>query len=125
MSSTVRSYGLIAQLQVVVPEDDREGLTEKTYDDKSPIDLNYEGTLVYLDMNRHQKYDVREDFYGLFIAGEMGNVPTPEWFALEAEKYGLKIMMATVRPYNCIWYNGSDNPVDLLTLEEFKQKVGE
>lgn len=115
MSDNVRSYGFIAVLKE--PVEDVPELSEKLWDGKSPIRINYEGTLIFADFSLLKPYSERSDIYGLWIGGheemDYGAV------CLECRKYGLKIDMSTVKPYNCIWYNGSDSPMDQLTKEKF------
>lgn len=122
MSSTVRSYGFIAVLKNPVPKKDYEDLTEKMYDEKSTLDVTYDKNLAYLDYNTHRPYHEREDIYGLHIQGaEKRN--DPQDLVREVAKYGLEIDESTIRAYDCIWYNGSDNPVDQLTKAKYLKQI--
>jgi hypothetical protein len=120
MSSTVRSYGFIAVLRVPILEDQRDDLNEKLYDEKSDIRVGYSGELLHIDFNRNKPYHIKEDIYGLFIGSDKYD---PKGFLEEAGHHNLFVDLLTLRPYNCIWYNGTDNPVDMLTKEEFLKKV--
>lgn len=115
MSSTVRSYGFIAILRVPVSEA-QETFTEMLSTEKSDLGITYDGKLLYVDFNNNKRLFDREDFYGLFIGS---NDQDPKAFIEEAAKRGLSIDLLTLKPYNCIWYTGSDNPVNELTKEEF------
>lgn len=120
MSSTVRQHGFVAVLARPIPEDQREELTEKLYNAKSKLDINYEGTLVYFDANRHESWEVREDVYGLFFGHDVSH---REQMEAELLAHNLMIDGHTMRPYNCIYYNGSDSPLDLLSKEDFFRKT--
>lgn len=115
MSSTVRSYGFIAVLVSPLSEEQREVLSDQLYLAKSNLNVNYEGTLIYCDYNFNKSYAKRENVYGLFIGN---NGLTEAEFIQEANGL-LGIDVDTVQPYNCIWYNGSDSDINLLTKSEF------
>lgn len=117
MSDNVRSYGFIAILKE--PVADVSELSDKLWTDKSPLLLNYEGTLVFVDFNLRKSYAEQTDFYGLFIGNEEMD---PAELTIESMKYGLDIDEATIKPYTCVWYNGVDSPMDTLTKEEFLKK---
>jgi hypothetical protein len=120
MSDNVLSYGFIAVIAADCKLLDLSALSDKLWSDKSPLGVNYEGTLVYADFNRIKSYTDRTDFYGLFIGKQdEGDVAV---FKKECAKYGIYVDQTTRQPYNCIWYNGSDSPMDELTKEEFLKK---
>lgn len=111
MSCDVMSRGIIMPL--ISPVKDREELTEKLYEEGSCLQINYEGTLVYSDEGGQ-----REDAYGLHIG-----VPNPSGAMMaELRKYGLKAVTTQARPYHCLWYNGADSDMNMLTKEEFLRK---
>jgi hypothetical protein len=118
MSSNVRSYGLMAILDPAIER--TEEFSEKLYDENSLIQVNYEGTLVYFDENISS--DFRDDIYGLWFGLPESNM---EVFTNELNRFGLKINSNTVRPFHCVWYNGSDSDMDMLSLEEFKKQTGQ
>ena len=118
MSSTVRSYGYIAAMVFSVGEDKIEELHESLYDANNGLEINYDGTLLFVDLNQTKPMSEREDIYGLSI-GDSTIELTPEQFVNMAKDANLPVFESTVQPYNCIWYNGSDNPVSLLSKEEF------
>ncbi len=117
MSDNVRSYGFIAAIQEGSELPDLEELNEKLWEAKSTISVNYEGTLVFSDLSRAKSYSNRTDIYGFQIGGfdELDQ----DAFKKECEKHGISIDMATVKPYHCIWYNGTDSPMDQLKKEDF------
>lgn len=117
MSSTVKSYGFVAVLDTPIPEDEQEDLSELLYESKSKLRINYEGTLIYMDFNLHEPYDVRENIYTMTI-GET----TKEGRALFTKAIytaDLTIAVGTIQPYEEIWYNGSDSVISCLTKEEY------
>ena len=122
MSSTVRSYGFVALLDDPLTDEEREELSETLYDNKSCLNLNYEGALVYIDFNQHEPYSVREDIYGLTL----GNTTAEgeQKFIKALEDNGLVITAGTIQPYNEIWYNGADSRISTLTAEEYRKIIG-
>lgn len=120
MSSTVRQHGFVAVLSRPIPGEAREDLAEKLWNDKSKLGISYDGMLVYFDANKQEDWRVREDVYGLFFGHD---VSLREQMEAELLKQNLMIDGHTMRPYNCIYYNGGDSPLDLLTKEEFFRKT--
>lgn len=123
MSSTVRQHGFIAALaRPIQSTEAREELSEKLYDAHSKLGVNYEGTLVFFDANRQEDPEVREDIYGLFFGHDVSLRAQME---AELLKHNLLIEGRTMRPYNCIYYNGGDSPLSMLTKAQFFQKTGQ
>lgn len=122
MSSTVRSYGFVALLDDPLTEEECEDLSEALYEDKSCLNINYEGTLVYIDFNAHAPYSVREDIYGLTL----GNTTAEgeQKFIKALMDNGLVIAVGTIQPYDEIWYNGADSHISTLTAEEYRKTIG-
>lgn len=123
MSTTVRSYGLIAVLKnPPVGEEEREALEDELYAEASDLGFNNAGDLLVLDYNRRADYREREDIYIFTIDGKSmkGGAPVdPQDIVKEAAEYGFEIDEASIKPFDCIWYNGVDCPVDMMTKEEF------
>lgn len=115
MSSTVRQYGFVAALLTPLTEEQREEIDEKLYDEKSDLGVVYSGELLYINFNQHKSLREKENFYGLFLGSK-------DWdhrsFVEEAAGRGLYLDLTTIRPYNCIYYNGSDSPLDMLTKDK-------
>lgn len=122
MSATVRSYGFVALLDDPLTDEEQEELSEELYDNKSCLNINYEGTLVYIDFNQHQPYSVREDIYGLTLGDTTTEGKSKFLDALKAN--GLCITAGTVQPYDEIWYNGGDSGISMLTAEKYLQAIG-
>jgi hypothetical protein len=117
MSDNVRSYGFIAVLKK--PFDDIEEINEKLWREESQVQVNYEGTLAYIDFSLRKSCAERSDFYGLFIGNEQRD---PAELTIEAAEHGLDIDESTIKPYTCIWYNGTDSDMSTLEKEEFLER---
>lgn len=120
MSSTVRQYGFVAVLKNTINDDEREAGNENQWENKTGIRVGYSGELVYIDFNYERSLPERENFYGLFI-GSAKPLPgeSQEDFAALMHRWMYDIEVDTIRPYSCIYYNGGDSPLDMLTKEEF------
>ena len=111
MSEDVMSSGLFAILsKPITNESDREELSEHLYDTRSGLHINYEGTLVYSD--------ARGSPYGISFG--MASHPSSD-FVCDCATQGLDIDDSSIRPYSCLWYNGVDSDMDMMTLEEYKK----
>lgn len=122
MSSTVRSYGFVALLDDPLTDEEVEELSEEIYDNKSCLNINYEGTLVYIDFNQHEPYSVREDIYGLTL----GNTTAEgeQKFIKALEDNGLVITAGTIQPFDEIWYNGADSHISMITADDYLKAIG-
>jgi len=91
---------------------DREEICELIWEDRSALRVNYEGTLAYID-NGGRSTDVLH-----FTSGV-----SPEELGLAGIPYNIMIAIDRARSFHCTWYNGSDSPMDTLTLEEFYRRT--
>lgn len=107
MSDTVLSYGFMAVLEKEV---DPNEISEILWEKHSTLRVNGEGTLAYIDFSDH------DSLYGLFIG--VKGMDVYEFYA-ECEKFGLSVDKSTTQPYTCVWYNGGDSDMAMLTKEEF------
>lgn len=123
MSDDVRSQGFIAVLKYRFPSARRDELDRVLYKLGSTLGLNSEGTLIYSDANIHKSFDERSDIYELFI-GESDATGAKAAFLKEIVDAQLEADLATIQPYSCVWNNGSDCPVVLLTKENFLERSG-
>lgn len=123
MSTIVQSQGFIAILVNPVPQDQRSDVHEKLYDETDGfIQISEDGMLVFSDDFAKKKYSEREFNGDLFIVGKLDASSDMAGFVEAALKAGLPVNPASIEPYTCVWYNGSDSPMSLLTLEEFQNK---
>ncbi len=114
MSTNVLSYGYMAPLVTPIKDRaEREELSERLYEE-SRIRLNYEGTLVYIDVG-----DREEFFGGLFFT----NPDHLTLFHQELAEVKLEITHE-VKPYFAVWYNGTDSYMDDMKLEDFLKEEG-
>ena len=112
MSSIDRSYGFIAVLENPMSEDQREDFQEKLWEDESCLHITYNGHCVYYDFNTNGE---RDDIFFTEVGHSEQSI---EKFEQELLKYNLLIKPNTTKPFNCIYYNGSDNPITMLTVEQ-------
>ena len=122
MSATVRSYGFVALLDNPLTDEEREERSEELYNNKSCLNINYEGALVYIDFNQHQPYSVREDIYRLTLCNAIVEGERKFLDALNAN--GLFITAGTLQPYDEIWYNGADSYISTITAETYLNAIG-
>ena len=113
MSENVASSGFFAVLKNPIDKNNLSKQKEILYDKDSNLSINNEGTLVFSD-NRGKEY-------GLNIGSIEDQDTMP--FINECNKHNLEIDEKTIRPYNCIWYNGCDSDMYYLTLEEYKKHL--
>jgi hypothetical protein len=116
MSSTVRQYGFVAVLLKPLNEEEREETNENLWSEKSDLSVSYDGTLLYVDYNSNKPMREREDIHGLHL-GSLAPEGLKEFVELAAAS-GFDLDLTTIQPYNCIYYNGGDSPLDMLTKEK-------
>lgn len=114
MSEDVMSRGLMAP--ILNPIDDRDELMEKLWEDNSPLNISYDGSLAWIEVTA-------EDGYGLSFGVE--NECSPEELGLAGIVYDLQIALDQARPFSCLWYNGADSDMSMLTAPEFLQRTGQ
>ena len=113
MSTTVKLEGFVAALlNPILDSQKREDLDEDLYDQKTNLSINYEGTLIYLS-----KSD--KDFYGLTLGAESSTPLDTKSFVNKCAEYGVEIVVDSIRPFQEIYYNGTDSLINMLTLEKF------
>lgn len=111
MSENVGSSGIMVPLSTKMSEEQREEITDAIWNSgNSLVQINYEGTLAYIDN--------RSDGYGITF-GLTANENDLGYIRAVMERYGFGIVEEQARPYSCYWYNGTDSDMDTLTLEEF------
>ena len=102
MSGDVASFGLVAELEKPLTEEEKDRVNDVIID--RGFRLNYEGTLVRC------------------ILGEKVDSPyVTAVFSPEHVGFPLRIVENSVKPFVNVWYNGSDDPMDEMTLEEFRK----
>ena len=116
MSYTQRSYGYIAVLENPFTKEQRDDLIEEFWEKgiDSKIGLTYDGGCVYYDFG--QDTDERDVY-----CTEVGKYPHEDKLLDVLElwnKFNFSVDSNTIKPFNCIYYNGGDNPIDMLTAEQ-------
>ena len=112
MSGIDRSYGFIAILETPFSEEEREAIEERFYEDKSNLSITYDGQCVYYDFNKDGD---ENSIYFTQIGSSDSDLSK---FENELNRYQLLIKSNTTKPFNCIYYNGCDNPIDMITKEK-------
>lgn len=99
MSTDVASYGYMAELSVPLSETEIETFNEK----HDGFKVNYEGTLI-----RHEIVHQKDNSYVAAVFGECGvTFPLP--------------VVGEVKPFVDVYYDGCDDPMDELTVEDFRR----
>lgn len=120
MSENVMSSGHMVPLSRKITREERQEWEELLWDQDSPVRFNYEGTLAYTDFRT-------EDEYGLHFEGDTSTLsaaPLGSSFGV-LKQFGLSIMKDQARYYRCLWYNGADSDMDMMTLEKFLKRTGQ
>ena len=100
MSTDVASYGYMAELSVPLTEDEIETFENNPRHDGFRV--NYEGTLIRRVLEE--------------------KVDTPYVNAVFDIDGGFPLhVVGKVKPFVDVWYNGCDDPMDELTVEEFRK----
>jgi hypothetical protein len=120
MSSTVKQYGFVALLKNKIDDEEREAGNENQYELKTGIRVVYSGELVFIDFNYEKPLRDRENFYGLSLGPTKAKQGESQAdFEALMHKYMYDIDKGSITPYICIYYNGGDSPLDMLTKEKF------
>jgi hypothetical protein len=103
---------------IISPSLDQEALDiigELIYEENGRLQINYEGTLAYIS-------DDAPDTYGLTL-GSSSSLFSPDELGVAGLAFGIQIALDQCLPFSCLWYNGGDSPLDMLTLKEFEEKL--
>ena len=111
MSEYVLSIGWMAPLVDPIKSNELQEITERISDVGFTLNISYDGKLVYND-NEHS-YDI----HGLFFSDDPKK--SKKQFIELCEKNGLNIVKNKIRHYVCVWYNGADSDMSMMTLEKF------
>ena len=114
MSEDVMSVGVMVPLNRTITDEEREEWDEILYDQGSDVRLSY-----YCDMAYTAD---REETYGIsFGAGPVNNTTAFE----DLKQFGIWIEEEKARLYRCLWYNGSDSDMGMMTREKFLKMTGQ
>ncbi len=122
MSYTEFSYGFMIPIVGNVSEIDRNGIAENyeeisemLYAAGASIKINYEGTIIYNDMNPDSE---RGNLEGIHLSSPLDTKILFDMIA-EANKFKIKVNVDQAKKYMSIWYNGTDSYMSNITLKEF------
>lgn len=108
MSNNVMSVGVMAPLNTTITKKQREEWQEILWEQNSPVHLSYYNDMAYTEEHG--------DEYGISF-GEMRAV-TLEGFE-DLKQFGIWIEEDKARSYRCLWYNGADSHMDMMTRNKF------
>lgn len=107
MSDNVLSYGIMAVLKNPIGDlhtEEWEVKNEALYEEG--FSLNYEGTLIFSDEGGSETYGIQLAQPHMF-----------EEFYISMQRLGIEY--EEPRFYSCMWYNGSDSDMSMMTKEKF------
>jgi hypothetical protein len=111
MSEDVMSVGVMVPLSRKLTEEEREEWNELLYDQGSEVRLSYYCDMAYTDEGG--------EAYGI----SFGLLPVNNISAFDdLKQFGIWVEEEKARPYRCLWYNGSDSDMDMMTREKFLKK---
>jgi len=108
MSSNVMSVGVMAPLSRTITKEERDEWQEILWEQNSSVNLSY-----YRDMAYTEELGAE---YGISF-GEMHPVTLVDFKDLK--QFGIYIEEDKARSYRCLWYNGSDSDMAMMTRKEF------
>jgi hypothetical protein len=114
MSEDVMSVGVMVPLNRKITEEEREEWQEILWNQGSSVHLSYYCDMAYTDE--------QGEAYGI----SFGEMPTKDTSAFEdLKQFGICIEEDKARPYRCMWYNGADSDMSMMTRKEFLKKTNQ
>jgi hypothetical protein len=108
MSEDVMSVGVMVPLNRKITEEERDEWSEILWDQGSNVNLSYYCDMVYTDEGG--------EAYGI----SFGEMPVKNISAFyDLKQFGIWIEEDKARSYRCLWYNGADSDMSMMTREEF------
>ena len=112
MSEDVMSVGVMVPLNRKLTKEEREEWQEILWDQGSDAHLSYYCDMAYTDEGG--------EAYGI----NFGEMPTKDTSAFEdLKQFGIWIEEDKARSYRCMWYNGADSDMDMMTRDKFLKKT--
>ena len=108
MSEDVMSVGVMVPLNRKITEEEREEWQEILWDQGSEVGLSYYCDMAYT-AERGEAYGIS---FGLLPVNNISDFD-------DLKQFGVWIEEEKARPYRCLWYNGSDSDMDMMTREKF------
>lgn len=111
MSSESLKFGYVGQLaRPITDKNQREAISGELYE--KGWGINYEGTLVYQDLNHSD-----DNIYKLVMVPAFGATA----FADNVQDLGHDMHVTKIKFYSCVHNDGSDFELDELTVSEFME----
>lgn len=108
MSEDVMSVGVMVPLNRKITEEECEEWQDILWDQGSSVHLSYYCDMAYTDDGG--------ETYGI----SFGEMPTKDTSAFEdLKQFGIWIEEEKARPYRCLWYNGADSDMNMMTRKKF------
>ena len=108
MIEDVMSVGVMVPLNRKITEEEREEWNELLYEQGSEVGLSYYCDMAYTDEGG--------EAYGI----SFGLLPVNNISAFDdLKQFGIWVEEEKARPYRCLWYNGADSDMDMMTREQF------
>jgi hypothetical protein len=117
MSSTRLCYGTMLPLITVFTKEQREEFNDKH--ESLGIRINYEGTIAYINENALKTYREQENLFKVIMFGSGMHMQAHSILSNALGVAGVSADYFRARWFSCVWYDGSDNPIDELTLASF------
>lgn len=117
MSEDVTSVGVMVPLNRKITEEEREEWNELLYDQGSEVRLSY-----YCDMAYTEKDGEAYSIYSI----SFGKMPANNISAFDdLKQFDIWIEEDKARSYRCLWYNGADSDMNMMTRDEFLKMTGQ
>ena len=114
MSKDVMSVGVMVPLNRKLTEEEREEWNELLYDQGSEVGLSYYCDMAYTAV------------HGEAYSISFGLLPVNNISAFDdLKQFGIWVEEEKARPYRCLWYNGADSDMDMMTREQFLNITGQ
>ena len=114
MSSNVMSIGVMAPLNTTITKQQREEWQEILWEQGSPVHLSYYNDMAYTEEHG--------DEYGISF-GEMPSTNLAQFEDLK--QFDIWIEEDKARSYRCLWYNGADSDMDMMTRKKFLDRTNQ
>lgn len=112
MSEDVMSVGVMVPLNRKLTSEEREEWNELLYDQGSSVNLSYYCDMAYTDESG--------EAYGISF-GKMPKIVASAFDDLK--QFGIWIEEDKARSYRCMWYNGSDSDMAMMTRKKFLDRT--
>ena len=114
MSKDVMSVGVMVPLNRKLTKEEREEWEEILWDQGSSVHLSYHCDMAYTEKGG--------EAYGI----SFGKALTYDAFDFgDLKQFDIWIEEDKARSYRCLWYNGADSDMNMMTRDEFLKMTGQ